>query len=296
MKKNAKKTVLITGASAGIGRHAAFALLARGHDVFVTGRKASDLEAVLREAESLNLPGACHTIILDVDSAASAKAAHAEVLRLTEGRGIDTLVNNAGYATAGPLIELSDEALHAQFETNVFGLMRVTKLFASEMIARGEGRILMIGSVSGRIPAPMLGAYHATKYALEALNDSLRMELKTLGIDVVMIEPGTIRTEFAGRAISEARAQQREGTLYGHVYERQAMIAARFDKLAAPPKVVSDAIIWQTEARRPRTRVVAPGRFLLLIAAIKFFPTCWVDALMRRVAGLGGRLGRSALA
>ncbi|MFO0662540.1 MAG: SDR family oxidoreductase [Polyangiaceae bacterium] len=280
------KTVLITGSSTGIGREAALALLQRGHEVIVTGRKRTDLEAVRAEAFARGYAGVCHPVVLDVDSAESARAAHAEVLRLTGGRGIDALVNNAGYATAGPLIELSDEAMHAQFETNVFGLLRVTKLFAREMIERRQGRVLMIGSVSGRIPAPMLGAYHATKYALEALNDALRMELKGLGIDVVMIEPGTIRTEFAGRAIGEAKSQRSEGSLYDAVYARQAQITERFDRLAAPPKVVSDAIVKQIETSRPASRVVAPGRFLLLIAAIKVLPTCWVDALMRRVAGL----------
>lgn len=288
-----KKTVLITGGSTGIGREAALSLLRRGHDVIVTGRRRPELVAVEREARDAKLPGVCHVVVLDVDQAESAARAHAEVLHLTGGRGVDTLVNNAGYATAGPLIELSDEALRAQFETNVFGLMRVTKLFAREMIARGEGRILMIGSVSGRIPAPMLGAYHASKYALEAINDSLRMELQPLGISVVMIEPGTIRTDFAGRAIDEAKAQRSGDTLYGAVYERQATIAARFDRLAAPPKVVSDAIVRQIETSRPKSRVVAPGVFLLMIAAIKILPTCWVDTLMRRVAGLTTRLTAS---
>ena len=285
-----QQAILITGATSGIGLSAVFQLLARGHRVFVTGRSEAALADVKQKAVVQGFGERCETLILDVDDATSAKRAHDEVLLRTGGKGIDVLVNNAGYATAGPMIELSDEALRAQFETNVFGLMRVTKLFADDMLRRGKGRILMIGSVSGRIPAPMLGAYHASKYALEALNDALRMELRPFGVDVVMIEPGTIRTEFAGRAVSEAKTQRAQATRYRDVYAKQAELVAKFDGVSTSPDVVAKAIVKQVETKRPRTRVVAPGGFMFLIAAVKLLPTRFVDALMMGAAGLTKRL------
>ena len=278
--------ILITGATAGIGRTAALDLLERGHEVFATGRRPDALEAVRAEAAERAPSARCHILELDVTSTSSIAAAVATVDELTGGTGIDVLVNNAGYATVGPMIELDDATLQAQFETNVFGLARVTRAFAAKMIDRRAGRIINIGSVSGRVPAPMLGAYHATKYALEALTDALRMELRPFGIGVTIIEPGTIRTEFAGRAILESARARAGATRYADIYERQAELAARFDKIATGPAVVSRAIVRAVEAKRAPIRVVAPGRFLALIAIVKALPTCWVDYLMRRIAGL----------
>jgi len=154
------------------------------------------------------------------------------------------------------------------------------------MVASGRGRIINIGSVSGRIPAPMLGAYHASKYALEAITDSLRMELRPFGVDVVIIEPGTIRTEFASRVIAEAEAARPVGSRYEAVYARQAELAARFDRLASGPAPVTRALVRAVEARRPRARIVAPRRFALMIGLVKLLPVCWVDWIMRRIAGL----------
>ena len=280
------KRVLITGATAGIGLQTALDLLQRGHEVFVTGRRVEALERVQAEAVRRNAPGLCHLITLDVTEQASVDAAVARVDELTANAGVDVLINNAGYATAGPMIELDAATLQAQFDTNVFGLMRVTRAFGARMIERRAGRIINVGSVSGRIPAPMLGAYHATKYALEAITDALRMELRPFGVAVVIVEPGTIRTEFAARAIKESETAQHGATRYAAIYARQAKLAASFDRIAAPATVVSRALVRAVEARRPRVRVVAPGRFVWMIALVKLLPVCWIDALMRRIAGL----------
>jgi short-subunit dehydrogenase len=285
--------ILITGATAGIGRQAALDLLARGHEVIVTGRRRDALEAVRAEALRRSPDATCHVLVLDVTSASSVEAAVAETEEVTGG--IDVLVNNAGYATVGPMIELDHEALQAQFDTNVFGLMRVTRAFGAKMIERGAGRIINIGSVSGRIPAPMLGAYHATKYALEAITDALRMELRPFGIGVTIIEPGTIRTDFASRALSEASDARAGATHYAEIYARQAELAARFDGIASGPAVVGRAIVHAVEAKRAPIRLVAPRRFLMMIAVIKALPTCWSDYAMRRIAGLD-RLARRQLA
>jgi short-subunit dehydrogenase len=205
---------------------------------------------------------------------------------MTGGRGVDALVNNAGFATAGALAELSDRALRAQFETNVFGLMALTRAVLPAMLARRAGRIINVSSVSGRIPAPILGAYHASKYALEALSDALRMEVAALGVQVVIVEPGTIRTEFAARALGEADRARTVGSRYEAIYARSAELEAKFAGLAGGTQPVVRAITRALVARRPRARYVAPKKFALLIALVRILPTAWVDAAMRRTFGL----------
>jgi short-subunit dehydrogenase len=274
-------TILITGATSGIGRHAALELARAGHRVIAAGRREAALADVVAESGGTIAP-----VVLDVDDAGSIARAGAEVDRITGGRGIDVLVNNAGYATVGALAELSDTALRAQFTTNVFGMMAVTRTFLPAMLDRGRGRVINVSSVSGRIPAPVLGAYHASKYAVEALSDALRMELAPLGVQVVVVEPGTIRTGFAERAKSEAQLVRRADTRYARVYDRADAIEARFARLASDPVHVTRAIVRAIRARRPRARYVAPRRFLALIALVKLLPTCWLDRIMIRAFGL----------
>ena len=274
-------TILITGATAGIGRHAALHLARAGHRVIASGRRAAALAEVVAESG-----GAITPLVLDVDDPAGIARAAAEVEALTNGRGLDVLVNNAGYATVGALAELSDAHLRAQFETNVFGLMAVTRAFLPAMLARGRGRVVNVSSVSGRIPAPLLGAYHGSKYALEAMSDALRMELAPLGVQVVVIEPGTIKTEFAARARSEVAKTRPAASYYGAVYDHVDSIEAKFAKLAADPIHVTRAIERAITARRPKPRYVAPRRFLAMIALVKLLPTCWLDFAMKRAFGL----------
>jgi NAD(P)-dependent dehydrogenase (short-subunit alcohol dehydrogenase family) len=279
-----KQAVLVTGATAGIGLDAAAAFARRGHHVFATGRNVpalADLRA-LGEKERWHL----ETLPLDVIDAASIAAAASRVDESTAGRGLDVLVNNAGYATVGPLAELSIDAVRRQFETNVFGALAVTQAFLPSMFRRRKGRIVNVSSVSGRIPAPMLGAYHASKYALEALSDALRMELAAFGIDVVLVEPGTIRTQFASRTLREMQLQKLDASRYAGAYARAASVEGRFDKLASPVAPVTLALVRAIEARRPCTRYVAPGRFWLAIALVRGLPTRLTDAAMRWAFGL----------
>jgi NAD(P)-dependent dehydrogenase (short-subunit alcohol dehydrogenase family) len=273
-------TILLTGASSGIGRDAALALARAGHHVIAAARRLPALEA-LRAVEPSITP-----LRLDLDDPASIAEAVAEIDRLTAGHGLDALVNNAGFATAGALAELPDRELRAQFETNVFGLMTLTRAVLPAMLARGAGRIVNISSVSGRIPAPVLGAYHASKYALEALSDALRMELAPFGVRVVIVEPGTIRTEFASRTLSEASRARVASTRYSAVYERAAALEARFDGVAGSTRPVVRAIVRALTSRRPRARYVAPKKFALVIALVRLLPTCWLDAAMKRAFGL----------
>ena len=140
--------------------------------------------------------------------------------------------------------------------------MSLTRAVLPAMLARGDGRIVNVSSVSGRIPAPILGAYHASKYALEALSDALRMELAPFGVRVAVIEPGTIRTEFASRAMSEATRERSSASRYARVYERAAQLEQRFDRLAGDTTPVVRAIVHAATAPRPRSalRRTAPVR------------------------------------
>ncbi len=280
----AVKSIVITGATAGIGRDAVLALASKGHHVIATGRNYAALEKVKAEAN-----GNVDCVRLDVTDEQSIASAVAEIDRLTENRGIDVLINNAGFMTPSPLAELSDHDLRAQFDTNVFGLMAVTRAFLPRMFERKTGRILNISSVSGRFPAPLVGAYHATKYAVEALSDALRMELHAFGIKVVVIEPGTIRTEFAERSHSAAVRAQRTDSRYQRAFQRADQVHAAADRIAVGPACVSNAIAHAATTPCPRARYIAPKRAWVAILLSTLLPTWVFDALMRQLAGLNRR-------
>ncbi len=287
-------SILITGATTGIGRHAALHLAKLGHHVLATGRRADALAGLAAEAsrEGLRLD----VLRLDVTERASIEAAVGEALRLTDGRGIDALINNAGYGHAGPTTEISDEDVRRQFETNVFALLAVTRAFVPQLRARA-GRLLNVSSVGGRVTFPFFGVYNATKYAVEALSDALRMELAPWGVRVVLIEPGPIRSEFADRAAAHARAIGEAGTSYGPVFERMDDIKAMTDKQSAGPEVVSRAIERALTSRRPRARYVMPFSSRLLLALLNVLPTGLSDLIIRASMGLtrkGMRLDRAA--
>ncbi|HEY5938957.1 MAG TPA: SDR family NAD(P)-dependent oxidoreductase, partial [Kofleriaceae bacterium] len=155
------KTILITGATAGIGRMSALFLAKQGHHVIASGRKVDELAKLKVEATGFKLD----TLVLDVTSANSIAEAVGEVSRLTGGHGLDVLVNNAGFGVLGPSSEISDSEMRRQYETNVFGLMAVTRAFIPQMRARRSGRIINVSSVGGRMTLPYFGVYNSTKYA-----------------------------------------------------------------------------------------------------------------------------------
>ena len=182
-------TVLITGCSTGIGRATAARLAAGGRTVYATARRPETLS----ELEATG----CRTLALDVTDEASMRAA----VDAVEG-GVGVLINNAGYSQSGALETLPMESVRRQFETNVFGLLRMCQLVLPGMRAAGAGTIVNVSSMGGRLTFPGGGAYHATKYAVEAMSDALRMEVARFGIDVICVEPGLIRTEFGSTAAS----------------------------------------------------------------------------------------------
>ena len=286
------KTVLVTGASAGIGRFVALDLAARGHRVFATGRNAPALASLASEAASRG--HSLSTLELDVTSADSIRQAAAAVRGQTGGHGVDVIVNNAGYGQGGPLLEVSDATLREQFDTNVFGLMAVTRAFVPEMLARGRGWIVNVSSVGGRVTFPFFGAYHASKYALEALSDALRAELRSFGVHVALVEPGPIRSQFSERAFGSLPATQ-EASPYAASYARAGGIRTASDRASFGPGHVARAVEKAIGSRWPRARYVAPWFLAIPLAFLPLVPTWLTDALFRRVFGLHKRFASPRL-
>jgi NAD(P)-dependent dehydrogenase (short-subunit alcohol dehydrogenase family) len=278
------KTILITGATAGIGRHAALELVRQGHHVIATGRREAAL-ATLKE-EAAKSKGRLDTLVLDVTSAASVAAAVTLVDALTDSRGLDVLVNNAGYGQMGPVEEVTDAELRRQYDTNVFGLMSVTRAFLPKMRERGAGRIVNVGSIGGRFTFPLMGAYNSTKYAVESLSDALRNELAPFGIHVSIIEPGPIATEFNDRAMDTIDASAYSGSPYAPIVAQADRFRKQFEAGAAGPEVTTRAIVHASTARRPRVRYVVPRMLAVVLTVLAFLPTRLLDFVMQRTAGL----------
>jgi short-subunit dehydrogenase len=276
-----ESSILITGATAGIGRALALHLARRGFRVFATGRNLDELASLAREASSPVL----ETLPLDVTDRASISAAAREVLKRTDGRGIDVLVNNAGYGLSGPLEELDDAAVKRQFDVNVFGLLAVTRAFLPPMRERRSGRVLNIASVLGHMTIPFLGAYCATKYSVEALTDALRLELAPFGVHAVLIEPGTIRSGFEERAMGSFGAEWNRSA-YGPFVETAAKSIRASYRLAGGPEHVARAVERAVRARRPRARYRTPFRWRILLALFRAMPTQLADWMLRVSAGL----------
>ena len=276
-----ERSILITGATSGIGRDAAVALAQAGHLVLAGGRRVDALAALVRHSE-----GRAEPVVLDVTDPDSVEAARELVDRRTGGRGLDVLVNNAGYALPGPLEALAERDLRELFDTNVFGLLAVTRAFLPPMRERGQGRVVNVGSVMGRVTAPLLGAYTASKHAVVAINDALRMELAPFGITVVLVEPGAVRTGFAARALAALDPYRDPGSPYATALAATDAAWARLYRLSPGPAAAARAVVRAATSDHPPARYVAPARYRLLPAALAALPTAAADAVKGRVVGL----------
>jgi short-subunit dehydrogenase len=278
------QTILITGATAGIGRHLALDLARRGHRVFATGRKLEVLSALSEEAQKAGIQG-LETLPLDVTNAENIEKAREVVLERTGGAGIDVLINNAGYGQAGALLEISDEVLREQFETNVFGLMAVTRAFVPAMLDRRAGTVINVSSAGGRFTAPFFGAYHGTKYAVEAMSDALRIELKPFGVRVVLVEPGPVATNFTDRSIASLPSSST--SRWSQAYAKADLIRAQTDRAAVGPEAVGAAVRHAIASKHPSARYLVPAlRFRMMFAMMALTPTWAMDAMFSAVFGL----------
>ena len=240
---NSKKVVLVTGASSGIGEATAQTLHDAGWEVYAGARRIDRMETL--EAKGVN------TIKLDVTAEASMKECVATILS-KEDR-IDVLVNNAGYGSYGSLEDLPMEEARYQFEVNVFGLARLTQLVLPNMRERQRGKIVNVSSVGGKLGEPHGCWYHATKFSVEGLSDSLRMELKQFNIDVVVIQPGAIKTEWG--SIARKNMLKISGhTTYGDLAKKHVAMLEKFDGQGSDPSVIGDAILTACTSAKPKTR------------------------------------------
>jgi NAD(P)-dependent dehydrogenase (short-subunit alcohol dehydrogenase family) len=265
-----KKVAVVTGASAGIGAATVKRLIEQSYTTYAAARRLERM-ANLEKLGATLLP-------LDLTDDSSIVAA-AERIRTEQGR-IDVLVNNAGYGSYGAVEDVPLDEARRQFEVNVFGLARLVQLLTPLMRRQRSGKILNVSSIGGRIAWESLGAwYHATKFAVEGFSDCLRMELKPFGIEVIVIEPGAIRTEWFQIAL-ETLQQASGHTAYGPQAEEKRTLFLAGAGSASDPDVVACEIVKAIRATRPKTRYVVGAYAKTLVFMSIFFPDRFNDWLM----------------
>jgi NAD(P)-dependent dehydrogenase (short-subunit alcohol dehydrogenase family) len=279
------RSVLITGASTGIGRATAVWLDSRGWRVFAGVRKEADAESLQGESSERLLP-----LALDVTDAAQIEAAAERIEAETREAGLGGLVNNAGIAVPGPLEALPIDDFRRQVEVNLTAQVAVTQAMLPAIRA-ARGRIVFITSIGGRMAFPMFGAYHAAKFGLEAVGDVFRQELRPWGIEVAIVEPGSIATPIWERGQQEADAalaavSAAQERLYGKSMAAYREVARRTGERGIPPQRVAKAIEHALGARSPRSRYLV-GLDAKAQARLKsLLPTRLVDRLVARFTGI----------
>ena len=272
-----QKVALVTGASSGIGEATAIRLHEAGFLVYGVARRTDRMQDLRRLG--------IKTLSMDVTDEESTTFGIKQIV--AETGGIDVLVNNAGYGSYGAVEEVPLEEARRQFEVNLFGAARLIQLVLPEMRARRSGTIINITSMGGKIYTPFGAWYHGTKFALEALSDCLRLETKPFGIDVVVIEPGGIRTEWSGIAADHLR----ETSGHGAYADQAKAVANAFSseataKRSSPPEVIAKTVTKAATARRPKTRYAVGSGAKPLIFLRRWLPDRAYDAFIRRVSGL----------
>jgi NAD(P)-dependent dehydrogenase (short-subunit alcohol dehydrogenase family) len=264
------KVAIVTGASSGIGEATAYKLQAMGYRVYAAARRV-DRMAPLADV-------GIRPVRVDVTDDTSLVDFVKQVL--AESGRVDVLVNNAGYGSYGAVEEVPLDEARRQFEVNVFGLARLSQLVLPHMRRQHFGRIVNISSIGGRIYEPLGGWYHATKFAVEGLSDSMRMELAPLGIQVIVIEPGAIATEWSAIAGQNLLATSGQGAYADQAELMAAFLTADPRGQASPPSVIADAVAKAVSARRPRTRYAVGRGAKPILAARRILPDRAFDRLM----------------
>jgi NAD(P)-dependent dehydrogenase (short-subunit alcohol dehydrogenase family) len=266
------RAVLITGCSSGIGRATAERLVADGWTVYATARRLETLTDLERKG--------CRTLALDVTDEASMAAA-VEAVKQAEG-AVGVLVNNAGYSQSGAVESVALDDVRRQFETNVFGLLRMCQLVLPGMREQGWGRIVNLSSMGGRVTFPGGGIYHSTKYAIEALSDAMRFEVRGFGVEVIIVEPGLIVTQFGETASASVQA----GGPYSD-FNRAVAAATEgayqgpMAKLGGGPETVAGTIAAALAADRPKTRYPVTASAHLILTLRRLLPDRLWDLAMR---------------
>ncbi len=276
-----KRSILITGCSTGIGYSAAHILRDRGWQVFPTCRKPEDAERLRSEGFD-----ACH---LDYCDSESIKSAVESVLNVTGGR-LDALFNNGAYGLPGAVEDLPTDALRRQFETNFFGWHELTRLVIPVMRKQGHGRIVQCSSILGLVAMDYRGAYNATKFALEGYTDTLRLELHGSGIQVSLIEPGPIQSEFSKTAVrmffKEIGEDAKNASHFRESYNRRLSMLSKggTTKFKLPPDAVVKKLIHAIEAPRAKARYYVTVPTYIMGFLRRILPTSLIDVILRSSA------------
>ena len=273
-----KKSILITGCSSGIGYDAAHGLTARGWRVFATCRKETDCIQLRHEG--------LESFVLDYADEASVSAALAEVLNATGGT-LDALFNNGAYALPGAAEDLPRAGLRELFETNVFGWHDLTRQVIPVMRAQGAGRIVNCSSVLGLVVAPWRSAYNASKFAIEGLTDTLRLEMRGTGIHIVLIEPGPVTSQIRQNAVvafekwidweNSVRADEYRSTLIKRLYEKRGK-----DRFELPASAVTQKLIHALESPKPKPRYFVTTPTYIMSSLKRILPTKALDWILAK--------------
>ncbi len=278
------RTILITGCSTGIGYCVAHGLQQRGHRVIASCRNAEDVERLQQEGLTC--------IQLDLDDSQSIQQAVTQSLDLADGR-IDALFNNGAFGLAGAVEDLSREAIRDQFETNLFGWLELTNLLIPHMRRQGFGRIIQNSSVLGLVALPYRGAYVASKFALEGLTDTLRLELDGTGIELSLIEPGPIESRFRQNAEAAFHKYiKREGSAHEQSYlamEQRLQKQGHATSFTLPPEAVLNRVIQALEQQRPQARYYVTTPTYIFGYLRRLLPSRMIDRMLLRVSGGGKR-------
>jgi NAD(P)-dependent dehydrogenase (short-subunit alcohol dehydrogenase family) len=275
-------TIVITGCSSGFGRVTALEFARRGWHVFATVRKDEDRASLLAEAEQAGFQDRLSVILCDITRSEQVERLAREVAQYTDG--LNALLNNAGTAYAAPVELLSLDALRAQLEINLVAHVAVTQALLP-LIKRAKGTIINVSSVGGRISAPITGAYAASKFALEAISDALRLELAPSGVRVVIIEPSSSPTSIWKTSMKrslDALAEQRGGE-YARLLTTLEKIGTRSASVGFPASLFADTVVKILYARRPHARYVVPRSATIQIILHALLPASIWDAFLRRL-------------
>jgi len=280
-----KKTVLITGGTDGLGRATTLLLAQKGYVVFAAGRSSEKRQELDRLAHDKNLP--VRTLEMDVTDNLSVEIGVEFVLE--KGGRIDVLINNAGVGYLAVVEELRLEDLRKQFETNLFGVLRVTQAVLPHMRAERSGRILMMSSVAGLISPPTYGAYSSSKHALEALTDSLRLEVYPFGIAVILVEPGYIATNFqqTAKELAQPYAEQAKASPYAKIYSGAWEGANRGRRSSkTTPEDCASVVLHAIESSHPKARYTVTPLAKWASFAKRILPDTLLDSFLRRRFGI----------